>query len=223
MRTRENNRREEPESQPAQDESVLRPLSGSVTTEGELDARTHTTTLVTAPLSIPKIVALRTVPVYVTNGARRVKVNALLDEASSKSYLNSDVPAELRLEGSPHELIVNVLNGHHTALDTSLVEFVINGLDGSTSETISAYTTERVTGNMQVVDWNLYKSKWTHLQLIDFPEPGPRPIADLLIGADHSDLLYSLRDVRGKFGEPVARRTSLEWTQERFRPILHFL
>ena len=74
LRSRENNRREEPESQPAQDESVLRPLSGSVTTEGELNARTHTTTLVTAPLSTPKIVALRTVSVYVTNSARRVKV-----------------------------------------------------------------------------------------------------------------------------------------------------
>ena len=138
-----------------QDESVLRPLSGSVTMERELNARTHTTTLVTAPLSTPKFVALRTVPVYVTNGARRVKVNALLDEASSKSYLNSDVAAELGLEGRPHELVVNVVNGHHTALDTSLVEFVINSLDGSTSEKNSAYTTERVTGNMQVVDWNL--------------------------------------------------------------------
>ena len=65
---------------------------------------------------------------------------------------------------------------------------------------------------MQVVDWNLYKSKWTHLQLIDFPEPGPRPIADLPIGADHSALLFSLRDFRGKLGESVARQTPLGWT-----------
>ena len=150
LRNRENNRREEPESQPAQDESVLRPWSGSVTMERELNARTHTTTLVTAPSSTPKFVALRTVPVYVTNGARRVKVNTLLDQASSKSYLNSDVAAELGLEGSPHELIVNVLNGHHTALDTTLVEFIINSLDGSTREIISAYTTERVTTYVQV-------------------------------------------------------------------------
>ena len=82
---RVNYRREEPESRPAEDGSVSRPLSGSVTMEGELSARTHTTTLVTAPLSTPKFVALRTVPVYVTNGARLVKVNALLDEASSRS------------------------------------------------------------------------------------------------------------------------------------------
>ena len=77
LRTRENNHREEPESQPAQDESVLRQLSGSVTMEGELNARTHTTTLITAPLNTPKFFALRTVHVYVTNGARRINVNAL--------------------------------------------------------------------------------------------------------------------------------------------------
>ena len=34
----------------------------------------------------------------------------------------------------------------------------------------------------------------------------------MLIGADHSDLLYSLRDVRRKSGEPGARRTPLGWT-----------
>ena len=132
-----------------------------------------------------------------------------MDEPSSRLYLNSDVAAELGLEWSSHEVTVNVLNGHQTALDISLVEFEINSLDGSTSETVSAYTNERVTGNMQVVDWNLYKSNWTHLQMIDFPEPAPRPIADMLIGGDHSDLLYSLRDVRWKPAKPVARLTPL--------------
>ena len=34
----------------------------------------------------------------------------------------------------------------------------------------------------------------------------------MLIGADHYDLLYSLRDVTGKPGEPVARLTPLGWT-----------
>ena len=39
------------------------------------------------------------------------------------------------------------------------------------------------------------------------PSSRPRPIVDLLIGADQADLLYSLEDVRGKSGEPVARLT----------------
>ena len=49
-----------------------------------------------------------------TNGAWRVKVNALLNEASSKLYLNSDVAAELRLEGSPHELMKDLCIHYRT-------------------------------------------------------------------------------------------------------------
>ena len=38
---------------------------------------------------------LRTIPVYLKNGTKGIKVNALLDDASTKSYTNSDVAAEL--------------------------------------------------------------------------------------------------------------------------------
>ena len=44
-------------------------------------------------------VALRTVPVYLTNGNRKLKVNALLDDASTKTYINADVAAKLGLQG----------------------------------------------------------------------------------------------------------------------------
>ena len=46
--------------------------------------------------------------------------------------------------------------------------------------------------------------RWGHLKGIDFPKPGPRPFADVLIGIDHADLHYSYRDVKEKPGEPVA-------------------
>ena len=62
------------------------------------------------PTSAAKFVALRTVPVYLTSGKRQIKVNACLDDGSSKTYLNSDIAAELKLEGSVNELTVNVLN-----------------------------------------------------------------------------------------------------------------
>ena len=75
----------------------------------------------------------------------------------------------------------------------------------------SAYTAERVTGNMQVVDWSKHKHKWMHLQGTKFPQVGPKPIVDLLIGTDQADLLYSLEDVTGQPGEPIARLTPLGW------------
>ena len=57
--------------------------------------RSHTT--VTSQSTQPRFVVLRTVPVFLKNGNRRIKVNALLDEASTKTYLNADVTAELGL------------------------------------------------------------------------------------------------------------------------------
>ena len=187
-------------------------VGANATIEGGSSERIHTATTGKGTVPSSEFVALRTVPVYVTNGKRRLKVNALLDDASSKTYLNSDTAAELGLEGRPHELTVNVLNDNQQILDTTVVEFMISSCEGKVSKLASAYTDERVTGNMQVVDWSKYKHKWKHLKGIKFPQVGPRPIVDLLIGVDQADLLYSLRDVRGEPGEPIARLTPLGWT-----------
>lgn len=99
-------------------------------------------------------------------------MNALLDEGSSRTYLNSDVAAELGLEGRPHELTVKMLNDNQERLNSSVVESTINSLAGRVHKPASAYTTERVTGNMQVEDWNLYKAKWKHLKGIKVPTSG---------------------------------------------------
>ena len=77
-----------------------------------------------------------------------------MDEGSSRSYLNSDVAAELGLEGRPQELTVKVLNDNQGKLDSSIVEFTINSLDSKVQKLAPAYTTEQVTGNMQIVEWN---------------------------------------------------------------------
>ena len=85
-------------------------------------------------------------------------------------------------------------------------------MDGNVKTTISAFTAERVTGNMKVIDWGKYAAKCTHLKEMQFPNPGIRPIVDLLIGLDYAELHYSFKDVRGQPGEPVARLTPLGWT-----------
>ena len=118
-------------------------------------------TTTTIKLTVPtEFEALWTVPVYLTNGSKRVKVNSLLDEGSSRSYLNSMVAGELGLEGRPDELTVKVLidNQEKLDLESSVVDFMINSVDGNVRKPASVYTTERVTGNIQVVDWSLYKS-----------------------------------------------------------------
>ena len=51
------------------------------------------------PHTKPDFFVLRTVPVIVKNGNRSMKLNALLDDASTKTYINADIAAELGLSG----------------------------------------------------------------------------------------------------------------------------
>ena len=67
-------------------------------------------------------VALRTVPIVLTNGDRSVQVNALLDDESTQSYINADVAAELGLQGPMERVQVNVLNGNLDADGNAFVQ-----------------------------------------------------------------------------------------------------
>ena len=78
-------------------------------------------------------VALRTVQVYLTNGSRKLKVNALLDDASTKTYINADVAAELGLQRQSQRVMVSVLNGQVETFETSLIECAIQSLDSKSS------------------------------------------------------------------------------------------
>ena len=65
--------------------------------EGESGEVNQRRTMVTN--SDEEYISLRTVPVVLKNGEKSVVVNALLDDGSTQTYLNSDVAAELGLEG----------------------------------------------------------------------------------------------------------------------------
>ncbi|KAJ8051026.1 hypothetical protein HOLleu_04443 [Holothuria leucospilota] len=184
-------------------------------TEGELKGdqdQSQNATLVTGSGQKNKHVALRTVPVIVKNGKRRFKVNALLDDASTSTFLNADVAAELGLQGKCKKTEVNVINGQVEVFETMPVEFGLESLDRQVDIMIAATTIKQVTGDLQVVDWNVFAKKWPHLEDIQFPKFGKRTKIDLLIGIDQVDLHFSLRDICGKPGDPIARRTPLGWT-----------
>ena len=58
----------------------------------------------TMMIEITGTIASRTIPVYIRN-------NALLDDASTKTYINADVAAELGLQGCLQKVNVSLLNG----------------------------------------------------------------------------------------------------------------
>ena len=174
--------------------------------------RSHTTMVHAKENVKEEYNALRTVPLILKNRGQKLVVNALLDDASTKTYVNSDVAAELGLQGESRKVTVNVFNGQEDTFETMAVECGIESLDGRINMKITAFIANRVTGNMKVVNWTRYANNWNHLKDIKFPYLGLRPIVDILTGIDYADLHYSIKDVRGKPGEPVARLTPLRWT-----------
>ena len=73
-------------------------LTTSVTYVTEGKGQSQQTSMTTTDDYRPDYVALGTIPVILRNGDRSLKVNALLDDGSTKSYINAGVAAEFGLQ-----------------------------------------------------------------------------------------------------------------------------
>jgi len=67
-------------------------------------------------------------------------------------------------------------------------------------------------GGLKAFDWELSAAKWAHLQNLKFYKLGSQPTFDILIGLDSADLHFSVKDICGVLGQPVACLTPLGWT-----------
>ena len=168
-------------------------------TEGKEQQHEQQTTIMTQNNSMADFIALRTAPIILKNGDRSLKVNALLDEASTKTYVNAG------LQEKTEKVTVNVLNGQIETFETKPVNFELLSVDCKVNMNVTAYMANSVTGDMTVIDWNEYRSKWPYLRKINFPLPAKKQIVDVLIGLDCLDLHGAIEEVRGRPGEPVAR------------------
>ena len=68
-----------------------------LSSEGETADKNEDATKMSETSKTMGNVTLRTVSVYLKNGDRKLKINALLHDASTKTYVNADVAAELGL------------------------------------------------------------------------------------------------------------------------------
>ena len=67
--------------------------------------------MVSSKSSVKGAAALKQFQQFLKNGCRRLKANALLDDASTQTYVNEDVAAELGLNGTFETIKINVLSG----------------------------------------------------------------------------------------------------------------
>ena len=92
-----------------------------------------------------------------------MKVNALLDDSSTKTYENPNVAAQLGLQRHPQRVNVGVLNGTVETFKTTAIYCFVESLDSRSYKT-AAFTTTRATGNMSVIEWNMCAIEWPHLK-----------------------------------------------------------
>ena len=140
-------------------------------------------------------------------------LNALLDDGSSQTFINSDVIKELGIEESnERKVAISELNSNNELVHTSDVTFEISSLDKLNKSKISAMTAKQVVGDMKATDWNTEKTKFSHLKGICFPKVSARKKVDILIGIDYPHLHSSIQEKVGQLGDPIARLTPLGWT-----------
>ena len=69
-------------------------------------------TLIAQSASLERV-AMRAIPVLLENGKQKLRVKALLDDCSTKIYLNADAAVELGLEGDVLCMSVSVFDGEN--------------------------------------------------------------------------------------------------------------
>ena len=186
-----------------------REMTNNSKSQKSSDENTPTSTTMMAR---SKEVALRTVPVTVKYGDKVIKVNALLDDGSTQTYVNANLATELGIMGAKETITVEVINGKTEQFETTPVQLSIRSMDGKTTIKVNALTTNNVTGLMCATDWCKLKSRWHHLSDIPFEPVSDRGTIDILIGSDYPELHMCLDERKGKRNEPIARLTPLGWT-----------
>ena len=82
-------------------------------------------------------------------------------------------------------------------------------MNGQVNTVIEAFTINDVTGDLKTVDWKTINRNWDHLRGVNFPQVNSRSKIDMLIGVDYPEFHFSLKNIRGKPGQPIARLTPL--------------
>ena len=108
--------------------------------------------------------SLRTIPVWVKASGRKIKVNAILDDASNESFLNEEAAGALGLTEPYQTVKVHVLNNSVETFQTMPLKVETESINGQFTKEIEVETCPRtITGNYKAEDWRVNQPKWPHL------------------------------------------------------------
>ena len=147
------------------------------------------------------------VPVLLQSKNRQIRANALLDGASSTSYIRSNIADELELDGTTEMVETTVLGGNIVSSQQRQVTVNILSDDGSFTADVKAWTQSTITAPQTVADWSAMKVNYPHLCKIPFPSLASNEV-DMLIGIDLAPAHTVLQEVTGRGGAYCTSRSS---------------
>ena len=80
-------------------------------------------------------------------------MNAILDDGSTQTYLNTDIAVKLALNGEIWKSQVNVINETVVTFETALVQFTLKSMSGRVNTVTEAFTINNVTGDLKTTNW----------------------------------------------------------------------
>ena len=95
------------------------------------------------PRSPNEAYSLRTIPVWVKAQGKKVKVNAILHDASNETFLNEEVAGALGLKESYQTVKVHVLNNSVETFQTMPLKVEIESVNGQFTKEIEVKTCPR--------------------------------------------------------------------------------
>ncbi len=153
------------------------------------------------------------IPIELINGEESIQTFGLLDTAATATLIRDDMASQLGLKGDPQRLNFGTFQGTEE-VDTSVVSFQLNSIDGSFRSIVPAgFSVPVLNASNRKLDLAQIKSSFKYLQGIHFPNVSCKDVT-VLIGQDvplAHEQLDSRKPPRGTAG-PVAYKTPFGWT-----------
>jgi hypothetical protein len=172
----------------------------------------HSNTPESYAISHVSRLALRTVPVIISSNGRSIKLNALIDDCSTASYISENAANALELGGVSRMSQVSVVGGNVLTFKSKQVEFTVENVERKFASTVRASTTSHVVSHTTAYNWNELKARWPRLQNINFPTPARCSKVDLLLGSNATEVHRCFKEIWSGKNGPIARLGPLGWT-----------
>ena len=160
-------------------------------------------------------VSLQFVPVLITNlkTGKSTYVPALLDGGSNMTVCSQRLSRVLGGSNKTYPLSIMGINGHVVHHETELLSLTFSDKAESFQKHVVVRTLPSPAGDLNMVDWNLYKGDWPHLRDLCLPVVPDNLQVELIIGNDQPYFHRTLSERVGRSpDEPVGRLTPLGWT-----------